>query len=59
MGNRDNAIDYAKKLEDLCMRMNAVSKELYQQYGVKRGLRDRKRKGCSDRTYQYFGDHGF
>lgn len=45
MGNRDNAIDYAKKLEDLCMRNDAVSKELYQQYGVKRGLRDENGKG--------------
>lgn len=45
MGNRDNAIDYAKKLEDLCVRNDAVSKELYQQYGVKRGLRDENGKG--------------
>ena len=45
MGNRDNAIDYAKNLEHLCMKNDAVSKELYQEYGVKRGLRDENGKG--------------
>lgn len=45
MGNRDSAIAYAKKKEPLCQKHDIVQPELYQKYGVKRGLRDEQGRG--------------
>lgn len=45
MGNRDSAIAYAKRKEPLCQKHDIVEPELYQKYGVKRGLRDEQGRG--------------
>lgn len=44
-GNRDSAIEYAKKQGQLCLKNDKIHQELYQEYGVKRGLRDENGKG--------------
>ena len=45
MGNRDSAILYAKRKESLCQKHDVVQPDLYQEYGVKRGLRDEEGRG--------------
>ena len=45
MGNRDSAILYAKRKESLCQKHDVVQPNLYQEYGVKRGLRDEEGRG--------------
>ncbi|MEE1250146.1 MAG: citrate/2-methylcitrate synthase [Lachnospiraceae bacterium] len=45
MGNRDSAILYAKSKESLCQKHDVVQPNLYQEYGVKRGLRDEEGRG--------------
>ena len=45
MGNRDSAILYAKRKESLCQKHDVVQPDLYQEYGVKRGLRDKEGRG--------------
>ena len=37
--------DYAEKKQDLCIKNDTISDELYKQYGVNRGLRDINGKG--------------
>ena len=45
MGNRDSAILYANRKESLCQKHDVVQPDLYQEYGVKRGLRDEEGRG--------------
>ncbi len=45
MGDLNHALEYAKKQQGLCVKSDAIDKELYQKYGVKRGLRDENGKG--------------
>ena len=39
---------------ELCERNNAIDKDLYTKYEVKRGLRDLKRKRCPCGTHEHF-----
>ena len=41
----DNVMEYAKKKEEICRKNDAISNELYEKYGVNRGLRDINGKG--------------
>lgn len=41
----DNVMEYAKKKEKICRKNDAISNDLYEKYGVNRGLRDVNGKG--------------
>jgi hypothetical protein len=51
MSNLEN---YMKQQAIFCEQNDSISKNLYSEYGVKRGLRDRKRTRCVDGAYKYF-----
>ena len=39
---------------NFCEQNDSISKNLYSEYGVKRGLRDEKGQGVLDGAYKYF-----
>ena len=45
MADRNIAELYADRQAQLCVENDGISKELYSQYGVKRGLRDENGNG--------------
>ena len=51
MSNLEN---YMKRQAIFCEQNDSISKNLYSEYGVKRGLRDEKRPRCVDGAYKYF-----
>ena len=50
MSNLEN---YMKRQAIFCEQNDSISKNLYSEYGVKRGLRD-ERPRCVDGAYKYF-----
>ena len=49
--------EYTDSYSKLCTESCTVPKELYSQFGVKRGLRD-ENGGCPGRTHKYFINPG-
>ncbi len=45
MGNKTTLEDFAKRYKQECMENDVIPAELYDQFGVKRGLRDKSGKG--------------
>ena len=51
MSNLEN---YMKQQAIFCEQNDSISKNLYLEYGVKRGLRDEKGQGVLTGAYKYF-----
>ena len=46
---KENIKDFTEKYAQICRKNDTVEKELFTEYGVKRGLRDLNGKGVLDR----------
>lgn len=48
---KNDILKYTGKYADICRETGYIDPVLYDEYGVKRGLRDKKRKRRFGRTY--------